>query len=139
MEIETSEIVFDTGYEEIDIIDITSHIESSIRGWNEGFVNVFVQGSTAGVTVMEYENGLIHDIKTFFKELIPKEQNYKHNLTWGDANGHSHLRASLLKPSLTIPFKNGRTYLGTWQQVVILDFDNKRKERKVIIQVCGVR
>jgi secondary thiamine-phosphate synthase enzyme len=137
MEIETIELVFDAGMEEIDIFDITPRIREVIRGWKDGFVNVFVQGSTGGVTVMEYESGLIKDIKNIFKELIPREGDYAHNLTWGDANGHSHLRASLLKPSLTIPFKDGRDYLGTWQQVVVLDFDNKRRKRKVILQIIG--
>ncbi|AGK61861.1 secondary thiamine-phosphate synthase enzyme [Archaeoglobus sulfaticallidus PM70-1] len=137
MEIETHELVFDTGREDIDIIDITREIRKVIEGWKEGFVNVFVQGSTAGVTVMEYESGLIKDIREFFEEIIPKNRNYAHNLTWGDANGHSHLRASLLKPSLTIPFKDGKDFLGTWQQVVVLDFDNKRRKRKIILQVVG--
>ncbi len=137
MEIETVELVFNAGKEEIDIFDITPKIREAIRGWKNGFVNVFVQGSTGGVTVMEYENGLIKDIKDMFKELVPRDRDYAHNLTWGDANGHSHLRASLLKPSLTIPFKDGRDYLGTWQQVVVMDFDNKRRKRKVILQIVG--
>jgi len=139
MEIETVELVFDAGTEEIDIFDITPNIREAIRGWKDGFVNVFVQGSTGGVTVMEYESGLIRDIKNLFKELIPRNREYEHNLTWGDANGHSHLRASLLKPSLTIPFRNGKDFLGTWQQVVVFDFDNKRRKRRVVLQIVGNR
>jgi secondary thiamine-phosphate synthase enzyme len=139
MEIETIELVFDAGREEIDIFDITAQIREAVKGWEEGFVNVFVQGSTGGVTVMEYESGLIRDIKNLFKELIPRDRDYAHNLTWGDANGHSHLRASLLKPSLTIPFRNGRDFLGTWQQVVVLDFDNKRRKRRVVLQIIGYK
>jgi secondary thiamine-phosphate synthase enzyme len=139
MEIETIELSFETGKEEIDIIDITDEIRKLIKGWEEGFVNIFVQGSTGGVTVMEYESGLISDIKEMFQLLIPRNRDYAHNRTWGDANGHSHLRASLLKPSLTIPFKDGRDYLGTWQQVVVMDFDNKKRKRKVILQVIGIR
>ena len=133
------ELDFETGNEEIDIIDITSRLEEAVKGWKDGFVNIFVQGSTGGVTVMEYESGLIYDIKEMFRELIPRHKDYRHNRTWGDENGHSHLRASILKPSLTIPFKNGRLFLGTWQQVVVLDFDNKRRRRKVILQIVGER
>jgi secondary thiamine-phosphate synthase enzyme len=139
MEIETLEFLFDAGKEEIDIFDITAQIRDAIKGWEEGFVNVFVQGSTGGVTVMEYESGLIRDIKNLFNELVPRNVEYAHNLTWGDANGHSHLRASLLKPSLTIPFKDGKDFLGRWQQVVVLDFDNKRRKRRVVLQIVGYR
>ncbi len=135
MQIEFVELEFETGEEEIDIIDITQSIYSAVESRGDGFVNIFVQGSTGGVTVMEYEDGLKHDLKKMFGELIPVERDYRHNRTWGDENGHSHLRASLLKPSLTIPFRNGIPFLGTWQQVVVLDFDNKRRKRKVIIQV----
>jgi secondary thiamine-phosphate synthase enzyme len=139
MEIETIEVVLSAGDEEIDVFDITQEVRKAISGWKEGFVNVFVQGSTGGVTVMEYESGLLKDIKEMFRELIPKDREYAHNLTWGDANGHSHLRASLLKPCLTIPFKDAVDFLGTWQQVVVMDFDNKKRKRKVILQVVGKR
>lgn len=139
MKIEFVELEFDTGEDEIDIINITPHIQKAVEDRGSGFVNVFVQGSTGGVTAMEYEDGLKYDLKRMFGEIIPRERDYRHNRTWGDENGHSHLRASLLKPSLTVPFRNGKLLLGTWQQIVVLDFDNKKRKRKVIVQIVEER
>ena len=98
---------------------------------------LFVVGSTAGLTTCEYEPGLVADIKAIFEKLIPKGVTYEHDMTWGDANGFSHLRASLLGPSLTLPFKAGKLLLGTWQQIVLIDFDNRPRQRKVILQFQG--
>ncbi len=139
MQIEFVELEFDTGEEEIDIIDITSHIQNAVKDRGNGFVNIFVQGSTGGVTAMEYEDGLKYDLRRMFGEIIPREMDYRHNSTWGDENGHSHLRASLLKPSLTVPFRDGKLLLGIWQQIVVLDFDNKKRKRKVIVQIVEER
>ena len=103
----------------------------------EGQVLVFVAGSTAGVTTVEFEPGLVKDLNEFFQKIIPEGPDYHHHNTWGDDNGSSHVRASLLKPSLTIPFRDGRLLLGTWQQVVVIDFDTRPRRRKVILQFTG--
>ena len=122
-----------------DIIDltakITKHVEQArIR---QGLVSVFVTGSTAGITTIEYEPGLIQDLKDLVEKLIPSDRRYHHDDRWGDDNGFSHLRAALLGPSLTIPIDNGRLQLGTWQQVVLVDFDNRPRTREIIVQVIG--
>jgi secondary thiamine-phosphate synthase enzyme len=100
-------------------------------------VNVFVQGSTASVTTIEYEPGLMKDLPEFYEKIIPRKKGYAHDDTWGDANGYAHLRASLQGPSITIPFSNGELLLGTWQQIVFLEFDNRPRQRKVILQFVG--
>lgn len=115
-----------------DIIDLLN--ESGLR---QGQCTVFSIGSTSAITTMEYEPGLIKDIPKFLDEIIPQFKKYHHNDTWGDGNGHSHLRSSLYKSSLTIPFNNGELYLGTWQQVVFLDFDNRERTRRIIVQFIG--
>lgn len=110
--------------------------ESKVR---KGTVTVFVVGSTAGVTAVEYEPGLVNDLEELFNRLVPPTLDYHHEETWHDGNGFSHVRASLLKPSLTIPIVNGRMRLGTWQQIVVIDFDNKSRSREVCLQVMGLR
>ena len=124
-----------------DVIDLTREISEAIRttGVSDGLVTVFVPGSTAAVTTVEYEPGLVHDLKAFVEELAPRNQPYMHNLTEGDANGHSHLRASLLGPSLTVPIESGRMTLGTWQQIVLVDFDVRPRSRELVVQVSGER
>jgi secondary thiamine-phosphate synthase enzyme len=122
-----------------DIIDITAkvreHIETEkIKG---GQVTLFVSGSTAALTTVEYEPGLVRDLKEFVEKLIPSDRRYHHDDRWGDDNGFSHLRASLFGPSLAIPIENGRPLLGTWQQVVLLDFDNRPRTREIIVQLIG--
>ena len=102
-----------------------------------GQVLAFVPGSTAGITTVEFEPGLVHDIQEFFERLIPEGPNYHHHDTWGDDNGSSHVRAALLKPSLTIPFENSQLLLGTWQQVVFVDFDTRGRDRSIVVQVIG--
>lgn len=122
-----------------DIINITSEVEKAVKdsGLKNGAVTVFVVGSTAAVTTIEYESGLQQDLKKLLNELIPREVAWKHNATWGEDNGHSHLRASIVGPSLTIPLINGSMTLGTWQQIVFIDFDIRGRSRTFVCQVVG--
>ncbi|MCX6562056.1 MAG: secondary thiamine-phosphate synthase enzyme YjbQ [Candidatus Aminicenantes bacterium] len=103
----------------------------------DGLLNVFVPGSTAGVTTIEYEPGLVEDFSRFMEKVAPSNVPYNHDRRWGDGNGFSHVRASLLGPSLTVPFSAGRLNLGTWQQVVLVDFDNGPRNRAVLLQFMG--
>ena len=122
-----------------DIVDITPEIEARLAGSGvkDGIVTVFVTGSTAGVTTIEYEPGLVADFQALWQRIAPKGVPYHHDQRWGDANGYSHIRASLLGASLVIPFHNGKLALGTWQQVVLVDFDNRPRTREVVVQVMG--
>ncbi|MFZ0455099.1 MAG: secondary thiamine-phosphate synthase enzyme YjbQ [Ignavibacteriaceae bacterium] len=122
-----------------DIIDITEKVQSQINsaGYNEGSVLVFVGGSTAGITTIEYEPGLLKDYPDFFEKIVPSGISYQHDNTWHDGNGHSHVRAALQGASFTIPFANGTLLLGTWQQIILVDFDNRSRNRKVIVQITG--
>ncbi|MBU4240269.1 MAG: secondary thiamine-phosphate synthase enzyme YjbQ [Actinobacteria bacterium] len=122
-----------------EIIDITSSVSRAVRdsGVTSGVVTVFVPGSTAGVTTIEFEPGLVEDMDEMFDRLIPRDREYHHNLRWHDGNGHSHVRASLLGPSLTVPFEGGKLKIGIWQQVVLVDFDNKSRDRELVCQVMG--
>lgn len=122
-----------------DLKDITDNIyniilKSSIKN---GIVTVFAVGSTAGITTIEYEPGLLKDIPKLLDKIIPPAGNYKHNDTWGDGNGHSHLRSALIKTSLTIPIVNSEMSLGTWQQIVFIDFDNRPRTRRIAVQILG--
>ena len=121
------------------VIDITSQIAEEVgsEGVALGLVTVFVSGSTAAVTTIEYEPGLIADIKGFWQRLIPEGVPYEHDRAWGDGNGFSHLRSSLLGPSLVVPVVDGKLALGTWQQIVLIDFDNRPRSREVIVQIMG--
>ena len=122
-----------------DIIDITDEVRSIInsKGFIEGNALVFAGGATAGITTIEYEPGLLKDYPKFFEKIIPSDNNYHHNETWHDANGHSHLRASLQGSSFTVPFNDGNLLLGTWQQIVFIDFDNRARNRVIIVQITG--
>ena len=122
-----------------EVVDITRKVADLLKssGLNAGIVNLNVYGSTAGLTTCEYEPGLVKDIKEIFEKLIPQEKRYHHNDTWGDGNGHSHLRASLLGATLTLPFNNNALILGTWQQIIFIDFDNRPRERKLVLQFIG--
>jgi secondary thiamine-phosphate synthase enzyme len=102
-----------------------------------GVVTVFVVGSTAGVTTIEFEPGALHDLRAVFETLAPRHGEYRHHLQWGDDNGSSHVRAALIGPSVTIPFRDGRLLLGTWQQIVVLEFDTRPRRREVVVQVIG--
>ncbi|GAB4230617.1 MAG: secondary thiamine-phosphate synthase enzyme YjbQ [Acidobacteriota bacterium] len=121
------------------VVDVTEAVQQKVEesGIRRGLVTVFVVGSTAGVTTVEYEPGLVNDLEELFNRLVPPTLEYHHEMTWHDGNGFSHVRASLLKPSLTIPLANGRLRLGTWQQIVVLDFDNRSRQREVAVQVMG--
>lgn len=122
-----------------DIIDISAELQTilSDSGFEEGNIIVFVSGSTAGLTTIEYEGGLKRDLKEFFEKWIPMNERYYHNERWQDGNGYAHLRASLLKPSLAVPFTNRRLCLGTWQQVILVDFDNRPRRRELVVQING--
>ena len=121
------------------IIDITSHASEAIAGsgMNDGIATFFVPGSTAGLTTIEFESGAIQDFQRLFDEIAAPERHYAHNARWGDGNGHSHVRASLLGPSLTVPFADKRLLLGTWQQIIFVDFDNRSRNRTVVVQIMG--
>ena len=122
-----------------DIIDVTPDIERSLSetGMREGSVTVFSTHTTCGVTIIEYEPGLIADFKKAWEKLVPKDIPYEHDARWGDGNGYSHVRASMLGFSITIPVADRKMLLGTWQQVVLVDFDNRPRERKIIFQFAG--
>ena len=125
---------------ETDIVDITSKVVLNLEDSEvlNGTVNLFVPGSTAAVTTIEFESGVVNDLRKTISRLAPEEDYYEHNERWGDGNGYSHVRAALIGPSLSIPVINGILSLGTWQQVVLLDFDNRPRERNIIQQTIGV-
>jgi len=106
-------------------------------GLKDGTVTVFMTGSTGGVTTVEYESGLLSDLRDLFDRLTPSNIPYQHNLRWGDGNGHAHVRASLLGASLTVPFVDQRLTLGTWQQIIFIDFDNRPRSRELVLQLMG--
>jgi len=124
---------------ENDIIDITNNVkkillESKLKN---GIITLFVVGSTAAITTIEFESGLTKDFPNMLERIAPKDTEYEHDKTWHDGNGHAHVRASLIGPSLTIPFINGETLLGTWQQIVFVELDTSSRERKVVAQIIG--
>jgi secondary thiamine-phosphate synthase enzyme len=121
------------------ILDITSKVNEVILKLNvqDGLINIFVVGSTAGITTIEYEPGLLKDLPESFEKFAPTGKHYNHDKTWGDGNGYAHVRAALLGASLTIPINDGLMCLGTWQQVVLVDFDNRERERKLICKIIG--
>jgi secondary thiamine-phosphate synthase enzyme len=122
-----------------DIIDITPEVQEQLAGTDikNGIVTLFVSGSTAGIATIEYESGLLSDFKTMWERNIPRDIEYQHDRAWGDGNGHSHVRASLLGASLVVPFNDRRLALGTWQQIVMVDFDNRPRSRQIVIQIMG--
>jgi len=138
MVIQTASIELNTRGEN-DIINITDEIDQLIRRANisEGSVLIFVPGATGAISTIEYEPGLIRDFPEIMETLIPQEKPYHHNQTWHDGNGHSHIRATLIGPSLTVPISSGRPVLGTWQQIVFLEFDNKPHRRNLFVQLTG--
>jgi secondary thiamine-phosphate synthase enzyme len=122
-----------------EIADVTGEV-SSIVGQSTlkaGTVTVFVPGSTGAITTIEHEPGLVEDMSEMFDRLIPREREYHHNLRWHDGNGHAHVRAALLGPSLTVPFTAGRLMLGVWQQIILIDFDNRPRDREIVCQLIG--
>ena len=122
-----------------DIIDLTAKLKEHIQQANirAGTATLFVSGSTAALTTIEHEPGLIQDLKEFVEKFIPSDRRYHHDDRWGDDNGFSHLRAALFGPSLAIPIVNSAPSLGTWQQVILLDFDNRPRTREIIVQLIG--
>lgn len=138
MTVLSKEISFQTSGN-VDIIDITDKvtellIESQPK---DGIVTVFVPGSTGAITTVEYESGLIEDMKNALERLMPQGIEYKHNLRWGDGNGHSHMRSAMLGTSLTVPFSNKKLLTGTWQQIVFIDLDVRPRSRRIIVQIMG--
>jgi len=119
-----------------DILDITDQVNKILNNndFSEGSVLIFVPGATAGITTIEYEPGLLKDYPHFMENIIPQNKRYSHNDTWHDGNGFSHVRAALQGASITVPFKSNRLLLGTWQQIVLIDFDNRPRKRKIIVQ-----
>lgn len=124
---------------ETDIIDITARVADCLGSskLKDGIAVVFVTGATGGITTVEYEPGLVRDLKDAFERIAPREAEYQHNLRWQDGNGFSHVRASFLGPSLSIPFTKQELQLGTWQQIVFIDFDNRPRSREIIVQLIG--
>jgi secondary thiamine-phosphate synthase enzyme len=122
-----------------DILDITAQVQERVTdsGFANGIVTVFCPSSTSALTTLEYESGCISDLQRLFDEIIDPTREYAHNARWHDGNGHSHVRAALLGPSLTIPFVDGDLTLGTWQQVIYVDFDNRPRQRKLVVQLVG--
>lgn len=122
-----------------EMMDITKQVMAAVSdsGIENGIVTIFLPGSTGAITTIEYESGLEEDMKNALNRVFPENIDYKHNLRWGDGNGHSHIRASFLGPSLTIPFVNRKLQLGTWQQIVFIDLDNRPRSRKLILQIIG--
>lgn len=122
-----------------DVVDITDMVSSAVRGSGilDGIVNVFVVGSTAAVTTIEYEPGLVRDVSDILEKIAPKNHPYKHHERWGDYNGHSHVRAALIGPSISVPLRDGKLVLGTWQQLVFLELDIRPRERKIVVTVVG--
>lgn len=125
--------------EETDIVDITQLVSEKIEKskMENGIVTIFVPGSTASISTIEYEPNLIKDVKNALERIAPSDIEYEHHKTWGDKNGKSHVRATLMGPSLTVPFKDKKLLLGTWQQIVLLDFDVPARQREIIIQLLG--
>lgn len=124
-----------------DIIDITSQVSKKVTesGITEGQILLFVPGSTASVTTIEHESGVVRDLKEAVERLVPEGIFYRHDARWGDGNGYAHVRAALLGPSLTVPLVNGCLVLGTWQQIVLVDFDNRPRDRKILVHISGIK
>ena len=122
-----------------DLIDITGQVGQEVAnsGVNSGTVTVFIAGSTAGVSTIEFEPGVLSDLYSMWERTVPRNIPYQHDRAWGDGNGFSHVRASLLGPSLTVPFTDKSLALGTWQQIVVVDFDNRPRSRDVVLQIMG--
>ena len=122
-----------------DIIDLTPEVMETVAGSASlnGVVTLFIPGSTAGLTTIEYETGVINDLKNAIERMAPEDLYYEHNERWGDGNGYAHVRAALIGPSLQVPVVEGHLTLGTWQQIVLLDFDNRPRKRQIILQISG--
>ncbi|MDE1859981.1 MAG: secondary thiamine-phosphate synthase enzyme YjbQ [Candidatus Micrarchaeota archaeon] len=137
MAVKSSKFMVEKKEKELYIHNVTDIVSNEIEksGIKEGIVTVFVPGSTAGVSTIEYEPNLIRDLNAMLERITPSDVEYHHSKTWGEDNGKSHLRASLFGPSATIPFKDGKMMLGQWQQLVVMDFDTRMRKREVIVQI----
>lgn len=124
---------------ELDVVDITEEIRRLVRksGLNHGVAHIFVPGSTASLTTIEFESGAVADLMDMFSRVVPRQMEYAHNEKWGDGNGHSHVRAALLGPDLTVPFRGGAVLLGTWQQIILVEFDTRGRNRTVHVTILG--
>ncbi|HDS44963.1 MAG TPA: YjbQ family protein [Methanomicrobia archaeon] len=138
MSVVTKELTFETRGE-VELVDLTAQINDALRATvlRAGIVTIFVPGATGAVTTIEYEPGLIQDLPDALERLFPRAIEYQHELRWHDGNGHSHIRAAFLGPSLTVPFKDQRMLLGIWQQVIFVELDVRRRSRRVILQIIG--
>lgn len=138
MSVITQTVQFET-QGEADIVDITDLVSMAVikSDLTSGIVTIFTPSSTSSITTIEYESGCLSDLRRLFDEIIPKNKSYLHNARWGDGNGHAHVRAALLGPSLTIPLTEKKLTLGTWQQIVFIDFDNRPRRRELIVQIIG--
>ena len=138
MKIISSELQFETT-DQTDIIDISREVQERVLqfGIQDGNIILFISGSTAALTTIEFESGVVNDLRKAIERIAPRDIPYEHDRRWGDGNGYSHVRAALLGPSLSIPLKGGRPLLGTWQQVVLLDFDNRPRRRTLTVQIMG--
>lgn len=139
MKIETKDIYLDSkGFSEIH--DITEQVRGIVRETEirEGFCHIFVVGSTASVSTMEFEPALVRDIREKLEEFASEKMRSHHSETWGDDNGFSHIRATFMGPGITVPLRDGKPVLGTWQQIVVIDHDNRPRRRQVVVQVVGV-
>ena len=138
MKIVTTETFLQTSGR-FEIVDLTDRLTDALQKSNleEGQLHVFSPGSTAGITAIEFESGLIKDLEEFFDRIVPQKIRYHHENARHDGNGHSHIRSSLLKTQMSVPFKHGELILGTWQQVIFVEFDNKPRKRRIIIQLIG--
>lgn len=125
----------------VDLHDVTAEVSKIVRGagLRDGVVVVHVPGSTGGMTTIEYESGLLEDLKKALERLAPEDASYAHNARWGDGNGHSHVRASLIGPSISIPVHGGKPLIGTWQQIVFVELDNRPRSRRLVVQLVGTR
>ena len=124
-----------------DIMDLTPAVAEKVQQSRvrAGLLNLFISGSTAALSTIEYESGVVNDLRAAIERLFPRELHYEHDARWGDGNGYSHVRAAFLKPSLNIPIEDGRLLLCTWQQIVLLDFDNRPRQRRIRGQIMGIR
>ena len=124
---------------ECDLIDITGQVQREVAesGIDSGIVTVFISGSTAGITTIEYESGVLSDLQDMWERIVPCDITYQHDRRWGDGNGYAHVRASLLGPSLVVPFSGKSLLLGTWQQIIVADFDNRPRSREIVLQIMG--
>ncbi len=138
MEIKTSKLIIHSKNEN-DIVDLTPEVAEAVvkSGFREGFVNLFVAGSTGAITTIEHENGLLKDFPAMLERVAPRGVKYEHEKRWHDGNGHSHVKASLVGPSLTVPFQDSRLLLGTWQQIVFIELDTRSRSRELVLQIAG--